>query len=241
MAAPPDGEVRNLRRRTARCEEVDLVDLDKSKLLYAADRRKWRSWLSKHYRSEREVWLVFYKKHTGKPRMQYNDAVEEALCFGWIDSTVRRLDEDSYAQRFSRRRPNSPYSQANLERLRRLAGEGKVAKEVLAAAGDLIAGGPAGPGDPAAGDLPAPGGSAPPGNRAAEEPVIPPDILAAIKASPAAWKNFQEFSPSYKRIRIAYIAGARKRPLEFRKRLRNFIRMTEKNRLFGYGGIEKYY
>ncbi len=189
------------------------------KLLYADNRTRWRAWLRKHYRTGKEVWLVFYKKHTGKARIAYNDAVEEALCFGWIDSTVRRIDEDSYAQRFSPRRPNSPYSQANLERLRRLAAEGKVAEEVLSALGELAA-----PGAPADGD-----------------PVVPPDILEAIRASPGAWKNFQGFSPSYKRIRIAYIAGARKRPLEFQRRLRHFIRMTEKNRQFGFGGIEKYY
>lgn len=195
------------------------VRLDRDSLLYVDQRGQWRAWLRKHYRSETEVWLVFYKKHTGKPRIEYNDAVEEALCFGWIDSTVRRIDEDSYAQRFSPRRPKSHYSQANLERLRRLAVEGKVAKEVLATLGDLAA----------------------PGAPADEDPVIPPDILEAIKASPEAWKNFQGLSPSYQRIRIAYIAAARKRPQEFQKRLRHFIRMTEKNRQFGFGGIEKYY
>jgi uncharacterized protein YdeI (YjbR/CyaY-like superfamily) len=187
--------------------------LDRDRLLYAANRSQWRAWLKKHYRSEKEVWLVFYKKHSGKARIAYNDAVEEALCFGWIDSTVRRIDEDTYAQRFSPRRPKSRYSQANLERVRALAREGKVAKEVLAALGDL---------EP-------------------EDFVIPPDILESIKASGEAWKNFQGFSPSYQRIRIAYIDGARKRPEEFRKRLSNFIRMTEKNRQFGFGGIEKYY
>ncbi len=195
------------------------MELDRDRLLYAASRREWRAWLARHYRSEKDVWLVFYKKHTGKARIAYNDAVEEALCFGWIDSTLRRIDEDSYAQRFSPRRPNSPYSQANLERLRRLAAQGKVAKEVLSTLGDL-----AGPGEPTD-----------------KDPVMPPDILEAIKASPEAWRNFQEFSPAYKRIRIAYIVGARRRPQEFQKRLRHFIRMTEKNRQIGFGGIEKYY
>ena len=187
--------------------------LDRDRLLYVDNRREWRAWLKAHYRSEKEVWLVFYKKHTGKTRIPYNDAVEEALCFGWIDSTVRRVDEDSYAQRFTPRRPNSSYSQANLERLRVLASQGKVAKEVLAALGDLPV----------------------------EDFVVPPDILASLKASSEAWKNFQGFSPSYKRIRIAYIEGARRRPEEFQRRLRNFVRMTEKNKQIGYGGIEKYY
>ncbi|MFC2164551.1 YdeI family protein [Acidobacteriota bacterium] len=187
--------------------------LDEAKLLHVTYRAKWRDWLKKHYKSEREVWLVFYKKHTGKPRILYNDAVEEALCFGWIDSTVRRIDEDRYAQRFSVRNPKTPYSQSNKERLKKLIKQSKVSKEVLVTLGDLE-----------------------------EEPfVIRPDILKAIKENTKAWKNFQAFSQSYIRIRIAFIDGARKRPQEFKKRLRYFIEMTEKNKQFGFGGIEKYY
>jgi uncharacterized protein YdeI (YjbR/CyaY-like superfamily) len=70
---------------------------------------------------------------------------------------------------------------------------------------------------------------------------VPPDILEKIKADPAAWRNYRKFSPSYKRIRIAFIDGARNRPAEFQKRLRYFLRMTAKNKQFGFGGIEKYY
>lgn len=187
--------------------------LDEEKLLYTAKRTEWRNWLRKHYKSEKEIWLVFYKKHTGKPRIPYNDAVEEALCYGWIDSTVRRIDEDRFAQRFSVRNPKTPYSQSNKERLRRLIKNGKVVNDVLVTLGDLL-----------------------------EEPFeIPPDILKAIKANTKAWKNFQTFSQSYIRIRIAFIDGARNRPQEFEKRLRYFIKMTEKNKQFGFGGIEKYY
>jgi uncharacterized protein YdeI (YjbR/CyaY-like superfamily) len=70
---------------------------------------------------------------------------------------------------------------------------------------------------------------------------FPPDILTAIKSDKAAWKNYQKFSPSYKRIRIAYIDAARKRPGEFEKRLANFIKKTKENKKIGFGGIEKYY
>jgi uncharacterized protein YdeI (YjbR/CyaY-like superfamily) len=187
--------------------------LDDTRLLYVTDRKEWRDWLKKHYKSEKEVWLVYYKKHTGKPRIPYNDAVEEALCFGWIDSTVKSIDEDRFAQRFSVRNPKSPYSQANKERLRKLVKQGKVVKEVLATLGNL----------------------------AEEQFEIPPDILEAIRANKKAWKNLQGFSETYIRIRIAFIDGARKRPEEFKKRLRHFIEMTEKNTQFGFGGIEKYY
>jgi uncharacterized protein YdeI (YjbR/CyaY-like superfamily) len=182
-------------------------------MLHAKNRREWRSWLRKHYKTAKDIWLVYYRKGSGKPRIEYNDAVEEALCFGWIDSTVRTIDAERYAQRFSPRKPRSSYSQANQERLRKLIKQRKVAKDVLAALG----------------------------NAQEKQFRIPPDILMAIRANKEAWKHFQKFSASYKRIRIAFIEGARRRPQEFQKRLSYFIRMTEKNRQFGFGGIKKYY
>jgi len=187
--------------------------LGESTLLHVSNRRDWRAWLKKHHGSETEVWLVYFKSHSGKTRIAYNDAVEEALCFGWIDSTGTRLDEDRFAQRFSVRNTKTRYSQANKERLRELVKLGKVSQTVIAALGNIL-----------------------------DEPFeIPSDILRAIKANPKAWKHFQELSAPYIRIRIAFIDGARKRPEAFQKRLRYFIAMTEKNRRFGFGGIEKYY
>jgi uncharacterized protein YdeI (YjbR/CyaY-like superfamily) len=187
--------------------------LDEAKLLYVTNRIEWRDWLKSHYKSEKDVWLVYCKKHTGKPRILYNDAVEEALCFGWIDSIIKSIDEDRFAQRFSLRNLKAPYSQANKERLREMVKQGKVVDEVLATLGNLIE----------------------------EQFEIPPDILKAIKANEKAWQNFQTFSQPYIRIRVAFIDAARNRPQEFAKRLGYFIKMTEKNKQFGFGGIEKYY
>jgi uncharacterized protein YdeI (YjbR/CyaY-like superfamily) len=184
-----------------------------TKTLHITTRKDWRAWLKKHYKTEKEIWLIYFKKATGKPRIEYNDAVEEALCFGWIDSIVKKLDEERTAQRFSPRRPKSSYSQANIERLRYLVAKKKVVKEVVETLGDVLN----------------------------QKFVIPPDILKAIKANKEAWKNFQKFSDSYKRIRIAFIHGARHRPEEFKKRLRHFVEMAGKNKMFGFGGIEKHY
>ena len=90
--------------------------------LYVTTRTEWRSWLQEHHTTEREIWLVYYKKHTAKPRIPYNDAVEEALCYGWIDSTVKKLDDDRFAQRFTPRKhgSNSKLSEMNKERIRQL-------------------------------------------------------------------------------------------------------------------------
>ncbi|MCC6297817.1 MAG: YdeI/OmpD-associated family protein [Anaerolineales bacterium] len=184
-----------------------------SQTLYITNPKDWRNWLKKNYKTEKEVWLVYPRKATGKPRIEYNDAVEEALCFGWIDGLIKKLDEESTVQRFSPRKPKAKYSQANIERLRSLVAKKKVAKEVTEALGDLLS----------------------------QKFVVPPDILKTIKANKEAWKNFQKFSDSYKRIRVAFIDGTRHRPEEFKKRLRHFIEMTEKNKMFGFGGIEKHY
>ena len=100
--------------------------------LDVATRAEWRAWLRRNYKTAKVVWLVFHKKHTGRPRVAYNDAVEEALAFGWIDSTAHRLDEDRYAQRFTPRRPGSPYSESNLARLRSMAGRGRIPADILA-------------------------------------------------------------------------------------------------------------
>src|ERR1041384_1057090 len=177
-----------------------------TKTLHVTNRKDWRKWLRDHYKTEKEIWLVYYKKETGKPRILYNDAVEEALCFGWIDSTLKSLDEKRNAQRFSPRKPKSPYSAANQERLRKLLKQRKRIKEVRDTLGDL----------------------------SVENVEIPKDILEALQANDEAWKHFQTFSDAYKRIRIGFIEGARKRPEEFKKRLRYFIRMTGKNKQYGF-------
>jgi len=187
--------------------------IPQSKLLHVTNRKSWRAWLKTNYKSEDEIWLVYAKKHTGKPRISYNDAVEEALCFGWIDSIVKTIDDDHFTQRFSVRKNTSNWSQPNKERLRLLVGAGRVMPEVLGTLPDL----------------------------SVDNFEIAPDILKAIKANDTAWKNFQEFSAPYIRIRISYIEVGRPRREVFDKRLANFINNTEKNKLIGQGGVEKYY
>jgi uncharacterized protein YdeI (YjbR/CyaY-like superfamily) len=184
-----------------------------TRTLHVTTRKAWREWLKAHYKTEPEVWLVYSRKESGKPRIPYNDAVEEALCFGWIDSIVRRVDEKSFAQRFSPRRPKSRYSQANKVRLRSLIRQRKVRKEVIAVLKEV----------------------------SLDDFDIPPDILRAIRGNVRAWKNFRNYTASYKEIRVSFINAARNRPVEFHKRLKHFIRMTENNRQFGFGGIERHY
>ena len=175
-------------------------------MLRVSTRAEWRDWLQRNHARATEIWLVNPKKSSGSARLPYNDAVEEALCFGWIDSTNRTLDAHHTAQRFTPRRKGSPVSPMNRERIRRLIAAGRMTKAGL----DAIGGAPA-------------------SHRAS----MPADIAAALRSDPEAWRNFQRFPASYKRIRVGWIEGARKRPAEFAKRLRYFVRMTAQNKRYG--------
>jgi uncharacterized protein YdeI (YjbR/CyaY-like superfamily) len=187
--------------------------MDIRKTLYVSNRKDWHEWLESNFNKAREIWLIYPDKDSGKPRIRYNDVVEEALSFGWIDSIVKRYDEHSSAQRFSPRKPDSTYSQPNKERLKRLAKEGRLHASIKESVEKVLE----------------------------TEFVFPTDILKTIKSNQKAWENYQNFSPAYRRIRIAYINGARNRPEEFKKRLNNFIKKTEQNKLIGFGGIDTYY
>lgn len=185
-----------------------------TKIFYAKDRSEWRAWLSENFKTESEVWFVFPMKESGEVGVSYNDAVEEALSFGWIDSTIKHIDPTHRAQRFTPRRAGSPYSRANIERLIWLDGHGMIHPDVRESVIDII--------------------------RAPY--IFPEDILEAIRADALAHENYQRLSEPYKRIRVAYIDAARGRPEEFKKRLESFIKKTRQGKLIvGYGGIDKYY
>lgn len=180
---------------------------------YPKTRAAWRAWLKKNHAAKKEIWLVYYRQAAGKPRISYNDAVEEALCFGWIDSQVKGLDKQRFAQRFTPRRPTSGLSPMNKERLHKLIRQKKMTKAGLEAVAHVF-------------------NSA---KSKAARFIIPPAILKAIKANPIAWKNFQKLPASYKRIRIAFIESRKRHGQDFyRKALRHFITMTAQNRRFGY-------
>ena len=189
-------------------------NLEKLQTKYFTDRLHWRNWLEVNFDKKEEIWIEYPKKATRKLRILYNDAVEEALCFGWIDSTVKSLDENTIIQRFCKRRKKSTFSQANKERMKYLFKKGLIHHSVVDRIKPVIE----------------------------EEFIFPEDITKRIEANNKAWTHYQQFSSSYKRIRIAYIDAARKRPEEFEKRINHFIQKTAKNIMIkGYGGIDKYY
>jgi uncharacterized protein YdeI (YjbR/CyaY-like superfamily) len=100
--------------------------LDDKKRIYCEDRESWREWLEKHHKDSNEIWLIYYKAHTGKPRVKYNDAVEEAICFGWIDSIIKKIDEERYMQKFTPRQLKSNWSEPNIRRAENMCKAGKM-------------------------------------------------------------------------------------------------------------------
>src|SRR5262249_43944776 len=112
-----------------------------TKTLYVHKVKDWRAWLKKGHKTVKEIWLVYYKKDSGKPRISYNDAVDEAMCFGWIDSTVKTLDKDRYCQRFSPRKKGSPVSELNKHRAIRLIREKRMTPAGLASLEGTLQGG----------------------------------------------------------------------------------------------------
>ena len=165
------------------------------KILEARDDAQWREWLARHYDSEAEVWLVFPKRRTIAPSIRYQDALDEALCFGWIDSLVKRLDDDRYARKFTPRKPDSRWSTANRRRFAKLQ-----------AAGRLMPAGEARPPTARSGDAPRP----PAGK-------IPGYIEDALRGVPAAWRFFESLAPSYRRLYIGWIDSAKQAETKSRR------------------------
>jgi len=180
--------------------------MDIGKTLRVTTRKAWRAWLEKNHARKKEIWLVYATKQSGKGRVPYSDAVEEALCFGWIDGIMKKIDADYFAQRFSpRRSAKSQLSETNKERVRRLIRAG----------------------------LMTPAGMEKIRGRMSEKFVLPPDIVAALKRDPQTWKNFQAFPKWYQRVRVGWLDASRNHAGVFQSRLRYFLKMTKQNKRYG--------
>jgi uncharacterized protein YdeI (YjbR/CyaY-like superfamily) len=180
------------------------------KLLSVRNRQEWRRWLREHHGSDSEIWLVFHKRHTGTRSLSYDDAVEEALCFGWIDSIVRRLDDNRYARKFTPRKADSKWSTANRRRYADLESRGLLA---------------------------APGLKRPPTGRSGDAlrpsvRKIPSYIEEILKTNPLAWEQFRKLAPSYRRAYIGWIESAR-RDATKKKRLREALGLLSAGKKLG--------
>lgn len=181
--------------------------------LYVTKRDEWRAWLKKNNEKKKEVWLIYYKKHTGKPRIPYDDAVEEALCFGWIDSTVQKLDEEKYAQKFTPRSTTSMWSALNIKRAEKMIKEKRMTKAGFALFKE---------------------GAKNVKKRARPRTVtkrlsVPPDLKEALAKNRQALKNFSNFAPSYRKIYILWITDS-KREETREKRIKQVVAWAAQNK-----------
>ena len=179
--------------------------------LYAKNREEWHKWLEEYHTSVDGIWLIYYKKSSGKPRIPYNDAVEEALCFGWIDSKIKRVNDDYFIQWFTPRKPGSRWSELNLKRVEKLIKEGRMQHEGL-----LVY------------------------NKAAEMPKnnynvksevnlnIPDDLMLALKSNPVAFNNFMNFPQGSRKLYVFWLNDA-KRPETRQSRILKIVNNSEKN------------
>lgn len=179
----------------------------KTNLLPIKNRRDFRQWLEQHHRTEKECWIAVKRGRAKDERtFRYIDAVEEALCFGWIDSTTKRISDTVTAQRFTPRKPHSRWTELNKERCRRMERLGLMTDAGRAALPDMTEAGFR----------------------------IDDAILEALQADPLVWSNFLKFPPLYRRVRIDTIQIYRKRqPQLFQSRLEKFIANTRQGIMFG--------
>jgi uncharacterized protein YdeI (YjbR/CyaY-like superfamily) len=181
------------------------------KALPLTNRNEWRKWLAKNHDRENEIWLVFYKRHTGKPCLPYPEALEEALCFGWIDGKLKRIDDEKHAIRFCPRRPKSVWSKNNRQTAQRLIREGRMT--------------PAGRGKIAEAKK---NGNWSAAYRSREKVPLPEDLKKSLQADKQAWRNFNNFANSYQTMYIWWISAA-KRPQARTKRIERVVARSARN------------
>jgi len=179
--------------------------------LYFTDRKEWRKWLEKNHNTCEEVWLRYYKKPSGKPRIPYADAVEEALCFGWIDGKIKRINEDYYIQKFTPRRQGSRWSKYNVDRVKKLTEAGMMTEVGMMAYQEAI-------------DKP----HLIYDDRRDGVPIVPDDLRYALMKNKTASANFDNFTDSSRRMFISWLDSA-KRPETRIKRIARIIDLSEKN------------
>lgn len=177
-----------------------------------SDRDGWRKWLAENHSSYDELSMIIYKKHTGKKCVAYNDAVEEALCFGWIDGKIKRVNEDYYTIRFTPRNPKSRWSATNLNRVNKMIAENRMTPAGLLAFNEYVK-------KPDLGY----------DNRSSGETKIPEDLNEALNNNETALNHFIGFPPSAKRIYIGWLNSA-KRPETRKTRIIKIVKASELNK-----------
>ena len=179
--------------------------------LTVSNRSQWRAWLEENHQGEGEIWLVYFKKHSGKASVSYSASVEEAICFGWIDGLKKSIDHQRYAHRFSPRRAKSRWTPVNIERAHRMIEQGLMMPAGLAAYENRQEY------DDEFNRL-----------RQADRLEMPEEINEALKSNPKAMSNFEALAPGYQKQYLLWLTTAKK-PETRARRLEKALKMLEKN------------
>ena len=186
--------------------------------LCLSNRNDWREWLSKNHDCRKEVWLIYYKKHTCKPSISYDDSVEEALCFGWVDSIIKKIDDEKFARKFTPRTRKSTWSESNKKRIDKAMREGKMTEAGLAKIREAKNSGE--------------WSHAPVSARYKKELVIPSYLANALATNKKASDNFSRLAESYKRNLVGWIDSAKKEETR-KRRLAQAIVLLKNNQKLG--------
>ena len=186
--------------------------------LYVPNRDAWRVWLKENHDVKKEVWLIYYWKHTGKPSISYEGSVEEALCFGWVDSIIKKLDDEKFARKFTPRKGRSRWSEANRKRVEKMMREGKMTEAGLIRIKEARASGNWFDGHASA--------------RHRKELVVPSYLQDALAANEKASDNFNKLAKSYKRNFVLWIDNAKMEETR-KKRIAESMRLLEQNQKLG--------
>lgn len=186
--------------------------MDIGRTIMPRTRSAWRAWLAKYHVSAAEIWLIFYKKSSGKQTLSLNDAIEEALCYGWIDGLVKSIDAGCYALRFTPRRKGSAWSESNVRRARRMIAEGKMTPAGLAVLGPGLEKGE-----------PAP---------RVYVTKLSADLERTLRQDKRAWAAFHRIRPSQQRMYVAWIMDA-KRQATRERRLARAMDLLRRGNLLG--------
>jgi uncharacterized protein YdeI (YjbR/CyaY-like superfamily) len=165
----------------------------------------WRNWLAQNHDREQEIWLVYFKPASGRTNLDYESSVEEALCFGWIDSIIQKIDDKKYARKFNPRRMDSKWSETNKRRVLKVIRAGRMTEAGMAKVTFEVG----------KVDTSKPKPRRPPVK-------MPAKMAAALKSQPKLWEAFQKISPSYQRNYILWISDAKK-PETFERRLQILV------------------
>ena len=186
--------------------------MSETESLSVKNRKEWRRWLENNHDMVEGIWLVFYKKHVVKVGISYDEAVKEALCFGWIDSTLKRIDDEKHKIRFTPRRKNSIWSEINKKRAEKLIKDKKMTKEGFSKIEEAKR-----------------NGKWESAYTSKKKPDMPSDLKRSLKENKKAWKNFNNFSNSVKINYIYWINGA-KREATRKKRIEEVVFRAKQNK-----------